>query len=747
MQMPERDPLLGRTIAGKFVLEALVGGGAMGTVYRAQQVALDKSVAIKILHPDMARDPAFVARFHREAKAASRLDHPSSVRVLDFGEDDGLLYIVMEYLDGRDLLSVMVAEWPLPPGRVASILSQVLAALAVAHDQGIVHRDLKPENIMVLEGTSDDGDPVDVVKVCDFGIATMANVAEDEPGPRLTARGLVMGTPDYMSPEQARGEKLDPRSDLYSVGVILYHLLAGRTPFAAESALGIALKHVTDPVVPPSKHADDVDPVLEKICLRALEKPRDARYASARQMRAELRTVLEAHGASLPPIPSGRTGSGGVRTGSSRDGLAIARPGSGPVSSRPAATVGFEARPDKRAATVGFEARPSSSGSRAPRGTVGFEASPPRSEPRPQTPTPPPSGAIGERVATLVALSTSEPPARPVFVSERPSHDREAETQATPIVSLPAVTKTSSRPPPPGAFASLNSNEIQVMVDGAEPASPTREPTKRRGLFVALALVVIAGAAAAVVLVRRDAPEPAAAPASSASEPATNAPAIESAAPSVTAEPIEPEPVAPEPSADPSSEPSEPTTALVASAKKIAHPKAPTVKTAAKAAAPPPAPSPATTPSATEALVAPAPAPAPTPVAPAPTPTPTPVPVAPAPTPAAPPFDAKSGAVAIGNVSTTNGLTPSSVRNALSHAPFARCYRDALAAKGSPASGTATLHVSISDAGHILSANLTGAGFLPTMKACIEGAARAVSVKNVDTGEASATVTLSFSHK
>src|SRR5580704_7854136 len=170
------DDLVGRTIAGKFVVESPIGSGAMGAVFRARQVALEKTIAIKVLHSEHAGDPAFAARFHREAKAASRLNHANSIQILDFGaEADGLLYIAMEYLDGRSLHAVLRDEWPLAPSRVADIAMQTLAALAVAHDTGVVHRDLKPENVMILRGTDDDGRHKDVVKVCDIGIAKITD--------------------------------------------------------------------------------------------------------------------------------------------------------------------------------------------------------------------------------------------------------------------------------------------------------------------------------------------------------------------------------------------------------------------------------------------------------------------------------------------------------------------------------------------------------------------------------------------
>lgn len=290
-----KDPILGRTIAGKFLVEAYLGGGAMGAVYRAKQLALDKDVAIKILHGDHAGDATYAARFHREAKAASRLDHPNSMRVIDFGEEpDGLLYIAMEFLDGRDLFRVLQQEWPLAPARVADILSQALAALAVAHEMGIVHRDLKPENIMLLRGTDDEGRPHDIVKVCDFGIAKFTDRPDGAPrtgGQKLTTQGIVVGTPEYMSPEQSKGEALDARSDIYAMGVILYQLLTARVPFEAETALGVVLKHVTEEPVPPSSVHPPSDRRLEAICLKAMRKKREDRYQSAREMRNELRAL------------------------------------------------------------------------------------------------------------------------------------------------------------------------------------------------------------------------------------------------------------------------------------------------------------------------------------------------------------------------------------------------------------------------------------------------------------------------
>jgi len=314
MEGVSHEALVGRTIAGKYVIETFLGGGAMGAVFRAKQTALEKVVAIKVMHAELAKDATFAVRFHREAKAASRLDHPNSMRVIDFGEEpDGLLYIAMELLEGRDLYKVIHEDWPLSEARIVDVLSQALAALAVAHDMGVIHRDLKPENIMVLSGTNDEGKTVDVVKVCDFGIAKLidgepeSTVADGgkKPAPKATTQGVVIGTPEYMSPEQAQGKKLDARSDIYSMGIILYQLLTGRVPFSGESAVTVVVKHVTEIPEPPRSIYAGVHPALEAVCLKAVAKAPDARYATAREMRAALRAALE--GAPLPVAVSAAT--------------------------------------------------------------------------------------------------------------------------------------------------------------------------------------------------------------------------------------------------------------------------------------------------------------------------------------------------------------------------------------------------------------------------------------------------------
>ncbi len=306
MARPVDEALIGRTIAGKFVIESFVGGGAMGAVYKAKQLSLDKAVAIKVLHADL-QDPTFVARFQREAKAASKLDHPNSMRVLDYGKDtDGLCYIAMEFLDGQSLFRILRdAHGPLPELRSVDLTRQILAALAAAHDMGIIHRDLKPENIIVVASKGDDGNVTETVKVCDFGMAKMmaTETSTDSSIEKLTSRGIVVGTPEYMSPEQGKGEELDARSDLYSVGIILYQMLAGTLPFQADTPIAILLKHMVEVPRAPSVVAPGVHPGLEAICLRVMSKVRDDRFGSAREMRTALRAAIEAEESGADETP------------------------------------------------------------------------------------------------------------------------------------------------------------------------------------------------------------------------------------------------------------------------------------------------------------------------------------------------------------------------------------------------------------------------------------------------------------
>jgi serine/threonine-protein kinase len=282
------DPLVGRSLPGGYLILELVGIGGMGRVYRAEQTNLGRTVAVKIIHPHLVGEENAAARFITEARAASRLNHPHSVGIIDFGKSpDGLLYLVMEFLRGRDLARVIYEDGPLPFRRIVDVLRQTLEALAEAHNASIIHRDLKPENI-ILEPVRSGGD---FVKVVDFGLA---KIRADTTQPSITSPGIVCGTPEYMSPEQARGDVLDARSDLYAVGVILYQLLTGRLPFEAESPTQVVLAHLTQAPRDPRETAPErqIPQALVDVTLKILSKDPNDRYSDSDEMAAALADAL-----------------------------------------------------------------------------------------------------------------------------------------------------------------------------------------------------------------------------------------------------------------------------------------------------------------------------------------------------------------------------------------------------------------------------------------------------------------------
>jgi tRNA A-37 threonylcarbamoyl transferase component Bud32 len=292
---PAGDPWIGRTVDEKFRIDALIGQGGMGRVYRARHLTLDRTVVLKVLHRAFSGDPQVAQRFQREARAASRLNHPNSIAVLDFGAaEDGTLFMAMEHVGGRDLARVVAEEFPLPEPRIVRIGAQILSALAEAHAQGVVHRDLKPENVMVEPRR----DEPDFVKVLDFGIAKISAPGQGEP--RLTQVGIVAGTPEYMSPEQARGAELDARSDLYSVGVVLYQMATGDLPFQSDTPVGFLTKHIAEVPVRPRARRPEVSEALDVVIARALEKDPAARFQSAEEMRSALLACVGARSAPRP---------------------------------------------------------------------------------------------------------------------------------------------------------------------------------------------------------------------------------------------------------------------------------------------------------------------------------------------------------------------------------------------------------------------------------------------------------------
>ena len=275
------DPLIGAVVGDRYRVVSRIGVGGMGAVYRAEHTMMRRDLAIKVLLPELGGKEEFARRFEREAESASRLAHPNIIAVTDFGRtNEGALFLAMEFLAGESLSSVIKAG-PMPRERALNIVRQMLRALEHAHGAGVVHRDLKPDNIMLVER---DGQS-DVVKILDFGIAKVTEpVSGHSPtGTALTQAGVIFGTPEYLSPEQALGEVVDPRADIYAAGVILYEMLAGRKPFESEDKVKIISMHLAHapPRIREVSPSADVPVALEQVILQALEKSRENRFATA----------------------------------------------------------------------------------------------------------------------------------------------------------------------------------------------------------------------------------------------------------------------------------------------------------------------------------------------------------------------------------------------------------------------------------------------------------------------------------
>jgi eukaryotic-like serine/threonine-protein kinase len=274
-----------RLVGERYELGELIGYGGMAEVHRGRDLRLDREVAIKVLRPDLARDPAFLVRFRREAQSAAGLNHPSIVSVYDTGEDAGLdgakqPFIVMEFVEGRTLRDILKSEGRLPPRRAMEITADVCGALDFSHRAGIVHRDIKPANVMITDAGA--------VKVMDFGIAR----AVADQSATVTQTANVIGTAQYLSPEQARGETVDARSDVYSTGCLLYELITGVPPFQGDSPVAVAYQHVRENPIPPSQRVPAVPRFLDSIVMKALAKNQLNRYQSAGEMRADLQRAL-----------------------------------------------------------------------------------------------------------------------------------------------------------------------------------------------------------------------------------------------------------------------------------------------------------------------------------------------------------------------------------------------------------------------------------------------------------------------
>lgn len=333
-----------RVLGGRYRLVRHLARGGMAEVYVAEDQLLNRTVAVKILFPELAHDEAFVERFRREARAAASLNHHNIVSVYDFGEDDGAWFIVMEYVEGRNLRDIIRSEGQLDPPRAAALGAEVAAALAAAHAQGIIHRDVKPANVLIA---ADAG----TVKVADFGIARAAGTRQG-----LTMPGTVLGTATYLSPEQAQGAEVDFRTDVYSLGMVLYEMLAGKPPFTGDSPVAVAYQQLSQTAPPPSTHNADVPPALDAIVMRAMSKNPDDRQATAEEMRQELLAIdravgdPEATALVAPPPPPESTA---VIAAGSTSVLPPPAPEPGPpVTRRPAGAVSDDVYRRRRAAVI-----------------------------------------------------------------------------------------------------------------------------------------------------------------------------------------------------------------------------------------------------------------------------------------------------------------------------------------------------------------------------------------------------------
>lgn len=312
-----------RVLNDRYEIHRRLARGGMAQVYLARDRSLDRPVAVKELVPEFATDPSFVERFRREAQAAANLSHPNVVGVYDWGAQDGTYFIVMEYVDGPSLSRVLRSDGPFHPRRAAEIAAEVAGGLGFAHSRGVVHRDVKPGNVLLTRSGQ--------AKVTDFGIARALSSPDED----LTQAGSVMGTATYFSPEQAQGLPVDPRSDLYSLGVVLYELVTGRPPFSGETPLAIAYKHVQDQPAPPSTLMSGLPTSLEAIIMKLLSKRPEDRYASAEDLRADLNRYL----AGEPTVAErGLVGAAA---------LAAAAYGDSATTMQPATTVGAAVPPEE----------------------------------------------------------------------------------------------------------------------------------------------------------------------------------------------------------------------------------------------------------------------------------------------------------------------------------------------------------------------------------------------------------------
>ena len=440
------DPLIGRVINDRFKINALIARGGMGKVYRAEQAPLGRICAIKVLNPNYAgeHDPEFHKRFFLEASICSKLTHPNTVTIFDYGRtDDDIYYMAMEYLEGHTLHRAIREASHFPEERAAHIARQICRALREAHSLGVIHRDLKPANIFLVEH----GDETDFVKVLDFGL--VKNVSGDGKGEDLTQTGLFMGSPKYMAPEQIRGDKVDARTDIYALGIIMYEMITGKVPFDRPNSVNILMAHVNEepPPMRQMNPAIDLTPQIEETVARCMAKDPDQRFRSMDEVLASLKRLtgaamtgtisgagtgeyraggsLSASGSGPQVAQNGARGTGPNPTflspGSGQN-PAFLSPGSGPTSSDPGSMPSPLGTPsDSPVGTPVISQAPGGSskgtlvaavvGALALAGIVGFVALRPGKPLAVASTAPAPSAAATDTAAASATATTSAPPA------------------------------------------------------------------------------------------------------------------------------------------------------------------------------------------------------------------------------------------------------------------------------------------------------------------------------------------------
>jgi len=335
------DALIGQTLDGRYRIESVLGRGGMGVVYRATHIHIDSEFAVKVLSPDLVANQAAIERFRREARAAGRIRHPNAIQVTDFGvTGERIVYLVMEIVDGKSLRELIDKQGAFDYRRAVNIMHQVCAAVEAAHQSGVIHRDLKPDNIVIKRVGN-----TERVKVLDFGIAKLKEKSTSSaagPQQNLTEAGTIIGTPQYMSPEQCHGRELDPRSDIYSLGIILYEMLSGHPPFTADTSIGVVIKHLNEIPRPLRQIAPQVPEAIEAVVMRAIEKDPARRQSSAAELGFELEEAVRATeggyktGGMTAPLPQDDAGlppgrpTAGTVIDTSLSGLLSGSPAPGP---------------------------------------------------------------------------------------------------------------------------------------------------------------------------------------------------------------------------------------------------------------------------------------------------------------------------------------------------------------------------------------------------------------------------------